>query len=244
MKRWSMLVVIAIVALLTAMFSANVSAQDQASQGASLSINKSAEPTSASLGDTITYTFTIANTGNVSVDNVTLKDDKLGEIALSETRLAPGDNVTAIATYTVDISDLPGPIVNTANVTGTDPAGKSVSATSNSVTVSLNKSLMTKAEILKLSGVPGKGIDKAPGLQKPFNPKSKAAEHAGKKNQAYDEEATDDKGEAKPKVKKQLKTRSRAEIQAYDDEAADDKDEAKPKIKKQLKTKSRVKNQP
>ena len=33
-----------------------------------------------------------------------------------------------------------------------------------------------------MSGVPGKGIDKAPGLQKPFNPNSNAAEHAGKKD--------------------------------------------------------------
>jgi len=39
----------------------------------------------------------------------------------------------------------------------------------------------TKADVLKDSGVPGKGLDKAPGLQKPFNPNSKAGEHAGKK---------------------------------------------------------------
>ncbi len=37
----------------------------------------------------------------------------------------------------------------------------------------------TKADIL--SGVPGNGLDKAPGLQKPFNPNSKAGDHAGKK---------------------------------------------------------------
>ena len=35
--------------------------------------------------------------------------------------------------------------------------------------------IMTKAQILKQLGVPGKGIDTAPGLQKPFNPKSQAA---------------------------------------------------------------------
>jgi hypothetical protein len=34
---------------------------------------------------------------------------------------------------------------------------------------------MTKAQILKARGVPGKGINTAPGLQKPFNPNSKAA---------------------------------------------------------------------
>ncbi|MBA7518060.1 hypothetical protein ES705_10125 [subsurface metagenome] len=39
----------------------------------------------------------------------------------------------------------------------------------------------TKAEILKENGVPGRGLDKAKGLQKPFNPNSKADEHAGKK---------------------------------------------------------------
>jgi len=39
----------------------------------------------------------------------------------------------------------------------------------------------TKADILKGSGIPGKGLDTAPGLQKPFNPNSQAGEHAGKK---------------------------------------------------------------
>ena len=40
---------------------------------------------------------------------------------------------------------------------------------------------ITKAGVLKNSGVQGKGLDTAPGLQKPFNPKSQAAKHAGKK---------------------------------------------------------------
>ena len=34
----------------------------------------------------------------------------------------------------------------------------------------------SKADILKDSGVPGKGLDKAPGLQKPFNPNSQASQ--------------------------------------------------------------------
>ncbi len=38
-----------------------------------------------------------------------------------------------------------------------------------------------KADVLIDSGVPGKGLESAPGLQKPFNPKSQAEEHAGKK---------------------------------------------------------------
>jgi hypothetical protein len=39
----------------------------------------------------------------------------------------------------------------------------------------------TKAAVLSGSGVPGKGLDKAPGLQKEFNPNSQAADNAGKK---------------------------------------------------------------
>lgn len=39
----------------------------------------------------------------------------------------------------------------------------------------------TKADILSGTGVPGRGLDTAPGQQKPFNPNSKAGENAGKK---------------------------------------------------------------
>lgn len=42
---------------------------------------------------------------------------------------------------------------------------------------------MTKSLILKNSGVPGKGIDNAPGLQKPFNPNSNAVNGVMNNNQ-------------------------------------------------------------
>ena len=119
---------------------------------------------------------------------------------------------------------------------------------------------VNKADILKRRGVPGKGIDRAPGLQKPFNPKSQAAEHAGKKSRnSDDEEATQDNGQGKPKMSKQLKTRTRVENQtaameqvttrtrfenqAGDDEATQNEGEAKPKTKKQHETKSKGKNE-
>jgi hypothetical protein len=195
----------------------NVTASVELAYAPSIEVTKSADKTSATLGDNITYTYTITNTGNVTVDNITLTDDKLGTITLSTTNLAPGENVTATATYTATISDLPGPIINTATVTGTDPTGESISLTSDPVSVSLyiNKRLLTKAEILKLSGVPGKGIEKAPGLQKLFNPKSQAAEHAGKKDKDKEEEQlqirqmTENHGAAKG----QLKIRQRVENQ-------------------------------
>jgi len=67
---------------------------------------------------------------------------------------------------------------------GIVPEGTLVSAATDPVSVSLyiNKWLLFKAGIFKLSGLPGKVIAKALGLQKLFNPKSQAAEHAGKKD--------------------------------------------------------------
>jgi len=178
MKKWGSIFVALLVALCLFAPAANANAQEPG-----LTVTKTADKTSASPGDNITYTYVITNTSNNVTANLTLTDNKLGSIALSSTSLNPGENITATANYTVTVSDLPGPITNTATVQGKDPAGNTVSATSNTVSDSLtvNKSLLTKAEILKLSGVPGKGISKAPGLQKPFNPKSQAAEHAGKK---------------------------------------------------------------
>ena len=203
MKKWRIPILIAIVALLMPVSSAMVTAQDEAG----LSISKSADLTSAAAGETITYTYTISNSDNVTIENISLQDDKLGVISLAATTLAPGESVTATATYTVAISDLPGPIVNTATVTGTDPDGTPVSATTDPVSVSLyiNKSLLTKAEILQLSGVRGKGILKAPGLQKLFNPKSQAAEHAGKKDKKKEQlrirQMTENHGVAKGQIK-------------------------------------------
>jgi hypothetical protein len=213
MKKWSIPILIAIVALLMPISSAMVTAQDEAG----LSISKSADLTSAAVSETITYTYTISNSDNVTIENISLQDDKLGVISLAATTLAPGESVTATATYTVAISDLPGPIVNTATVTGTDPDGTPVSATTDPVSVSLyiNKSLLTKAEILQLSGVRGKGILKAPGLQKLFNPKSQAAEHAGKKDKKKEQlrirQMTENHGVAKGQIKIEQKVKNQSQ---------------------------------
>lgn len=201
---------IAIVALLMPMSSTMVTAQDEAG----LSISKSADLTSAAAGETITYTYTISNSDNITIENISLQDDKLGEISLTDTTLAQGESLTATATYTVAISDLPGPIVNAATVTGIDPDGTLVSATTEPVSVSLyiNKSLLTKAEILKLNGVPGKGILNAPGLQKLFNPKSQAAEHAGKKDKAKEQlrirQMTENQGAVEGRIKIEQKVKN------------------------------------
>lgn len=155
---------------------------------ASLVVTKEADKSVAGLGEVITYSYTVSNYGVVEITGISLTDNPLGNISLfsdNVTSLAPGENITAKATYTVVFDDLrAGSVTNTATVTGTDPNGNPVTADSGEVKVSTNVflSLLTKAGILKSTGVTGKGIDQAPGLQKPFNPNSQASQHAGKKD--------------------------------------------------------------
>ncbi|MBM4446481.1 MAG: hypothetical protein FJ023_03900 [Chloroflexi bacterium] len=217
-----------------------------------LQINKEADRETASPHEVITYTYTITNTGDIAIDNITLEDDKLGPITLNgndNMALAPGQTITANATYTVSIWDfLRGKsIVNTANVTGTDGLGNSLTG-SDTATVSLtiiSKTLLTKFEILKLSGVPGKGIEKAPGLQKPFNPKSQAAEHAGKKDKDQEEEQLQIRERVENQgAEEQLQIMSEVQNQAGSEQATqdDDDEEANPG-KGQLKKNSVTDNQ-
>ena len=91
------------------------------------------------VGDTVTYTVTATNTGNVTLTNVgvysdtlTQADDTAPANSLSSftietngsTTLAPGESVSFTATYLVDQADIDaGGLLNTATVIGTPPSG-------------------------------------------------------------------------------------------------------------------------
>ena len=78
----------------------------------------------------VTYTYSITNTGDVTLTNLNLDDDILGNITLATTTLAPGASTTATATHLVTALDAQnGEIINVAVVTGLDPTGAPVTAT-------------------------------------------------------------------------------------------------------------------
>ena len=136
-----------------------------------IKVSMSADRRAASENETIRYTYTIINTGQGKLSKITLTDSRLGVIALTSDNLSAQSKLTASAKYKVLAADFPGPLVSSAKVSAVDASGQAVSATSGEVSVELIKdpSRLRKWEILKSRGVPGKGIEHAPGLMKYFN---------------------------------------------------------------------------
>lgn len=80
-----------------------------------------APPSTPTAGDTISYSFAVQNTGNITLDNVTLTDPNLVVVGGAIGTLVPGATATATAVYTITQSDInAGVYDNTATVVG-DP---------------------------------------------------------------------------------------------------------------------------
>ncbi len=125
---------------------ATVWTQKQQNQPPAISIHKTANPTTVTAaGQTVTYTFAIANTGDVALHNVGVTDaqlapslgSSLGPITCTtgtngSITLAPHATDSCSATYTVTQADMDnGSITDTGTVRGTPPnSNKPVCATS------------------------------------------------------------------------------------------------------------------
>jgi large repetitive protein len=109
-------------------------------QTPALTLTKTAAPTTVTaVGDVVTYTFSVQNTGNVTLTNLTLSDSLLSGLNCTTiASLAPNASQSFTCTgntYTVTQADIDtsgggdGDIDNTATVTGTAPGGGTVTDT-------------------------------------------------------------------------------------------------------------------
>lgn len=104
-----------------------------------LSLEKKSVQTSFDqVGQTIDFTFTVTNTGDVLMRDVKIEDQLEGVTAPipdwpgAEGVLAPGASVTATATYRITQADIDAEqVVNTASVRGTPTSGDRVTAEDN-----------------------------------------------------------------------------------------------------------------
>ncbi|MGO4258943.1 DUF7507 domain-containing protein, partial [Marmoricola sp. RAF53] len=82
-------------------------------------------------GDTIDYTFTVTNTGTVTIDNLAISDPTAGAVTCQATKLVPNDSTSCAATnpYVITQPDMDaGAVVNVATANGTDPNGARVTS--------------------------------------------------------------------------------------------------------------------
>ena len=89
-------------------------------------------------GTSVPYSFTLRNTGNVTLSNVQVADPKIPSLSCSYATLAPGDQRVCSGSYTVSQADVDAWILsgttlsNTATLSATPPSGGTVSTTDSS----------------------------------------------------------------------------------------------------------------
>ena len=87
-----------------------------------INIDKTVAPISGNPGNIVTYTYVVLNTGEATLFNISVDDDKLGHIGVIA-QLDPGQSATLQKTAVLGTSG----VINVATATGTDRLGRSVS---------------------------------------------------------------------------------------------------------------------
>ncbi|MCF2906714.1 DUF11 domain-containing protein, partial [Octadecabacter sp. CECT 8868] len=111
-------------------------------------LKEASDTTDVALGDIITYTYTVTNTGNVTLEPVTLADDHTSAAGTSAlviedggiiATLAPDEIVTLTATYEVTQADIDAgaDLTNTVTATPTPPTGTTLDPVTADETVTI-----------------------------------------------------------------------------------------------------------
>jgi uncharacterized repeat protein (TIGR01451 family) len=115
-------------------------------------------------GETITYSFTVTNTGNVTLTNVMVSDPTVTIVGGPILSLAPGasDNTTFTATHVLTQANInAGTFSNTASVSGTPPIGPPVSDTDDDIQALAQNPSIALIKFSTLIDNPPLGVDNA-----------------------------------------------------------------------------------
>ncbi len=130
----------------TLLTSNSAAANVTTTQAPDLTVTKTANPSVVTaVGQVVTYTFAVTNTGNVSLTDVHVNDSQsapAGSLSSGPscptTTLAPGDSTNCTATYAVTQADLDNRSINdTATASGTPPTGSAITSSPSSASVSV-----------------------------------------------------------------------------------------------------------
>jgi uncharacterized repeat protein (TIGR01451 family) len=118
-------------------------------------------PDTAHVGDKITYDFTVTNTGDVTLHNVTLVDPKCDTgftpVGSHGTTMATGEVWKYTCTHTVLESD-PDPLPNTVTASGVSPLDQTVSSQSSHVVDLIHPDISIVKSSSVSSGIPGSEV--------------------------------------------------------------------------------------
>lgn len=125
--------------------SATATATVTVEQSPALTLEKTADPTTLTgAGGTITYTFHVSNTGNVTVTTPLILETafsgtgELPDPVCPDTALAPSEALVCTVDYTVTDADVTArTLINTAQASATDPDATEVLSDPSTATVSL-----------------------------------------------------------------------------------------------------------
>jgi hypothetical protein len=108
-----------------------------------ISLSKACEPQTAYPGDTIAYTYTVGNAGDVPLANISVTDDHAGPVAYTsgdasgDKLLDTGETWIFRADYVIKAGET-GQLINTAVATGTGPDNQKATASATATVNVLN----------------------------------------------------------------------------------------------------------
>ncbi|MEU7019614.1 hypothetical protein ABZ990_03005 [Streptomyces sp. NPDC046203] len=109
------------------------------------------------VGDTVAYTYTVTNTGDVAVHDLAVTDNVIAAVTCDATTLAPGASTTCHASHVITEADITPceqavdgcVLTNLARATALDPGGQEVTANDSTATITVRQRRTTGLTLAK-----------------------------------------------------------------------------------------------